>query len=296
MVETPETGGASRLKRFSTLRMMTRDRTAVAGAIIFAAVIALALLAPYVAPADPLDQSMANRLRPPGTGIHILGTDDFGRDVLSRIIWGARVSVTVGIASVLLGMVIGIPLGVLGGFLEGRVDAAVVRLTDVLMAVPDTVLALVIVTLLGSGVDKLIWAIALTLAPRFIRLARAPTLSIREREFVEAGRALGANNLYLMAKYIFPNIFGQIAAMGALFMGVAIRSEANLSFLGMGVQPPMPSWGGMIRDGLNVVGTAPWLAIYPGLAVFITILALNMFGDGLRDAMDPKTGAASRQR
>ncbi|HEY8495719.1 MAG TPA: ABC transporter permease [Limnochordales bacterium] len=271
------------------LRVFLRNRAAVAGAIIILIVVVVAIAAPWLAPHDPVRQSAVNRLKPPGTESYLLGTDRFGRDTLSRVIWGARISLQVGVASVLLGMVIGVPVGIVAGYKGGRTDQILMRLVDVALAFPTLVLGLIIVALLGSGLWKLILAIALVNAPQFARVARGPTIALRDAEFVQAARALGASDWRIMFQHVLPNILPDVLTVSSLWVASAIRTEANLSFLGLGVPPPTPSWGNMVRDGIDFLGRAPWLAIAPAAAIFITILAFNMLGDGLRDIADPRT-------
>ena len=272
-------------KRF--IRTFMKDKTAVIGAIILVSMVIIAVFAPAIAPESPTRQSLLHRLAPPGDDF-LLGADRYGRDQLSRVLWGTRVSISVGIASVLAGAAVGIPLGLIGGFVGGRLDRFAVLVTDVFLAFPSVVLAMLIVSLLGTGVDRLIWAIGFTFVPRFIRLTRASALSLKGREYIEGGRAIGCSTPYLIFRYVLPNIFGQTMAMGSLFIGLAIRSEATLGFIGLGVAPPTASWGGMLRDGLMFLRQAPWLTIWPSVAIFITILSINMLGDGLRDTIDPK--------
>jgi peptide/nickel transport system permease protein len=218
----------------------------------------------------------------------LLGSDGYGRDVLSRILWGGRVSLLVGFGSVLLAFAFGVPIGILAGFAGGRTDAWLMRIVDVFMSFPTLILGLVFVAVLGPGEGKLIAAIAIAVSPQFARLARGPTLVIREREFVEAARAVGASQGRIMLRYILPNILGELMVMASLWVATAIRIEANLSFIGLGVTAEVPTWGNMVREGIQFLGTAPWLAVYPGLAVLLAVLAFNMMGDGLRDAMDPR--------
>jgi len=269
-------------------RTFVRNRVAVAGLVfIITVLLPVAVFAPWVAPYDPIAQQVDKQLEAP-SHTHPLGRDIYGRDLLSRIIHGARVSLSVGVASVGLGMILGVPLGLVAGFLGGRVDYWLTRVVDILMSFPTLLMGLMILAVLGPGMGKLILSIGISIMPRFARLARGPTISIREQEFVEAARALGLGNLRIMFRHILPNIFGDIAVMGALWVATAIRLEANLSFIGLGVQPPQPSWGEMIRTGVDYLINAPWCSIFPGLAILVTVLAFNMVGDGLRDIIDPK--------
>lgn len=269
------------------VRAFARDRTAVAGLLLCVLVVFGAVGAPFLAPADPLAHHLGERLAGPSR-VHWLGSDGYGRDVLTRILWGGRVSLLVGFGSVLLALVLGVPVGLLAGFTGGLTDALLMRVVDVFMSFPTLVLGLVFVAVLGPGEEKLIAAIAMALAPQFARLARGPALAIREREFVEAARAVGASQGRIMIRHILPNIFGELLVMASLWVATAIRIEANLSFIGLGVSAEVPTWGNMIREGIQFLGTAPWLAVYPGLAILLTVLAFNMMGDGLRDAMDPR--------
>ena len=271
------------------LRIFLRNRAAVSGAILVLILVVVAVAAPWLAPHDPVRQSAANRLKPPGTENYWLGTDRFGRDTLSRVIWGARVSLQVGVASVLLGMAIGVPVGIIAGYKGGRTDQILMRAVDVALSFPTLVLGLIIVALLGSGIWKMILAIALVNAPQFARVARGPTIALRDAEFVQAARALGNSDLRIMFRHVLPNVLPDIVTVSSLWVASAIRTEANLSFLGLGVAPPTPSWGNMVREGIDFLGRAPWLAIVPAAAIFITILAFNMLGDGLRDIADPRT-------
>ena len=260
------------------------------GAGLALAMVFVAIFAPWLAPYDPLDQNVFFRFTKPEAS-HPLGTDFYGRDVLSRVLWGARVSLLVGISSVLLGMAFGMVFGMIAAYKGGKVEMAIMRAVDVMMSFPDEVFGIMIMVVLGSGLEKLILAIALLFAPRFVRLAYAPTLALKERDYIAAARAIGASDLRLLGKHILPNIFGELLVMGTLWIGTAIRLEANLSFLGLGVPPPTPTWGNMIRTGMDHLTDAWWVSVFPGLAILLTVFAFNLLGDGLRDVIDPKLRA-----
>lgn len=270
-----------------TWRALRRNKTTLFGIGLTLAIILIAIFAPVVAPQDPLEQNVRSRLTGPELS-HPFGTDFFGRDVLSRVIWGARVSLLVGVSSVAIAMVVGVLLGMLAAVRRGRLESFILRATDVMMSFPDEVLGIMVIIALGTGLTKLVIALALLLTPRFIRLAHGPALAVLEREFLTASKALGAREARLMRKHVLPNIASEVVVMGALWIGTAIRLEANLSFLGLGVAPPTPTWGNMIREGLNYITTAWWLTALPGAAILITILAFNLIGDGMRDVTDPK--------
>jgi peptide/nickel transport system permease protein len=263
------------------------NKTTLVGAFLALMVAALAILAPWISPYDPLEQNVYYRLKGPERA-HVMGVDDFGRDVLSRVLWGARTSLIVGLASVFVGMILGTVMGIIAGFKGGRAEYIIMRAVDVLLSFPTLVMGLMVMAILGSGMMKLVLAIGVVMSPRFARVAHGPTLSVREKEFVLAARALGANDFRLLRRHILPNIFGELLVMASLWTATAIRIEANLSFIGLGVPPPTPTWGNMIRDGVKWLTNAPYLSIFPGLAILITVLAFNMVGDGLRDVADPK--------
>lgn len=258
------------------------------GLLVLLVYIVIALGAWTVAPYDPREQSVVNRLKPPSTA-HVLGTDDFGRDVVSRIIHGSRVSLIVAFVSVLSGGTMGLVLGILSGYLGGRFDRVLTGLVDVLLSFPNLMLGLLVVVIVGGGLNGIIIAIAISMIPRFARLARGPTLSAKEKEYVDACRVMGAGTGRIVFRHILPNIIGPLVIAASLWMASAILLEANLSFLGLGVRPPTPTWGNMIRDGTTVMFQAPWLAVYPGLAIMLAVIAFNMLGDGLRDVLDPRT-------
>ncbi len=264
-----------------------RNKTSVVGLAMAAVIVSLALLAPWIAPYDPIDQNVKLQYAAPSR-VHLCGTDGYGRDEFSRILWGSRVSLTVGIASVLFSMVCGIPIGVLGGYKGGKMDAVVSRFNDVFMSFPIVIFGLLILAIMGPGLVKIIIAIGVALTPRIARLARGSTLSLKEMPYIEAARAVGQSDTKIIVLHIMPNIFGEILVMGTLWIATAIIVEASLSFIGLGVRPPTPSWGSMIRAGLDQLTNAPWLSMFPGLAIFLTVFSFNLIADGLRDIADPK--------
>ncbi len=253
-------------------------------ALTFAAV---ALLAPAISPHDPLKQDVYNMLARPGRG-HLLGTDDLGRDVLSRILYGARVSLIVGLSSVLVGTVVGAFVGLVAGYFGGSLELGVMRVVDILMSFPVLVMGLMFMAILGPGMDKLILAIGLVLSPQIARLTHGAMVALRDMEYLTAARAVGSGPWRILRRHVLPNMLGEILVMATLWTATAIRVEANLSFIGLGVSPPTPTWGNMIREGVRWLVVTPWLALFPGLAILLAVLAFNMVGDGLRDAIDPK--------
>ncbi|NDG48679.1 MAG: ABC transporter permease, partial [Rhodospirillales bacterium] len=212
----------------------------------------------------------------------------FGRDILSRLMWGARISLTVSLGAIAVAIVIGGVIGMVSGYIGGTFDLIVMQAMDVLLSFPSLILGLIVVALLGPDLVNLVIAISLTAIAPFARIARAPTLVLKERAFVEAGHALGYSHSRIIFRHILPNILSELLVMGSLWMATAVRTEASLSFIGLGVKPPTPTWGGMTRDGFENILDAPWLAIFPGVAILLLVLGLNMVGDGLRDATDPK--------
>lgn len=263
------------------------NKTSWVGLAIFGAIVVLAIAAPLVSTHDPLEQDIIAKLQPPGAD-RWFGTDEFGRDVYSRLAWGARVSLIVSVSAISIALVVGGTIGLIAGYVGGRFDMLVMQAMDVLLSFPALILGLIIVALLGPSLPNLVIAIALTATAPFARIARAPTLTVKERQFVEAGRALGFSHARIVFVHILPNVLSEVLVMASLWMATAVRVEASLSFIGLGVKPPTPTWGGMIRDGFENILDAPWLSIYPGLAILLLIFSLNMLGDGLRDATDPK--------
>ena len=271
----------------ATLKAFNTNKTSWVGLAVFLIVVVAAILAPVLAPFDPNDQNILEKLRAP-TLEHWLGTDSFGRDTLSRLVYGARISLIIGVVSTLAAMVIGTAIGMLAGWHGGRLDTVTMQAMDVLLAFPSLILGLILVAMLGPSMVNIIIAIALTSIPPFARIARAPTIAVKEREFVDAGRALGYSDARILTIHILPNILPEILVMGSLWLANAIRTEASLAFVGLGIKPPTATWGGMIREGFENILDSYWLALVPGVAILIVIFALNLLGDGLRDAIDPK--------
>ena len=264
-----------------------KNKTALAGGVVAILIVLVAISARWIAPYDPLVQNPYTRLTG-SSSEHLLGTDDFGRDVLSRIIWGSRISLIIGVLSVSVGMVVGTTMGMVAGFFRGRVETVIMRAVDVLMCFPDLILAIAVTAALGSNLVNLVITIGIVMTPRFARLSYGSMLSIKESEYVIAAQAVGVKTPRIILRHIFPNLFGELLVAGTLWIGVAIRLEANLAFIGLGVQPPTPTWGNMIREGINVLINAPWVSVYSGLSILITILSFNMLGDGIRDITDPR--------
>lgn len=269
------------------IKTFKSNKTSVVGLFMAFGVVMIALIAPWISPYDPIAQDMNIQHAPPSWE-HPFGADSYGRDQFSRILWGSRVSLVVGILSVLFAMAAGIPLGMVGGYKGGRVDNLVLRFIDIFMSFPIVILGLLVLAIMGPGLIKIVIAIGVALTPRIARLARGSTLSVKGKEYIEAARAVGQNDGKIMFVHVLPNIFGEILVMGTLWVATAIIVEASLSFIGLGVRPPTPSWGAMIRDGLDQLTNAPWLSLFPGLAIFTSVFSFNLIADGLRDISDPK--------
>ena len=269
------------------LRAFNANKASWIGLAIVTLVVVAALFAPLVAPYDPLEQDVLDRLKPPSPD-HLLGTDYYGRDTLSRLLYGARVSLVISLSATMIAMAAGSAIGMLAGWRGERFDAVTMQAMDMLLAFPSLILGLMLVAMLGPSMLNIIAAIALTSLPTFARIARAPTIAMKGRDFIEACRTLGFSDTRILCGHIFPNIFPEILVMGTLWLANAIRTEASLAFIGLGLKPPTPTWGGMIREGFENILDSPWLAIVPSLAVLIVVFAVNLLGDGLRDAIDPK--------
>jgi peptide/nickel transport system permease protein len=269
-------------------RRLKKDHLALVGALWLTLVIVISLLAPWISPQDPIATSLKDRLQPIGTPGHILGTDDLGRDLLSRVLWGGRISLLVGFSAVLSAMTLGTLIGLLTGYFGGRLDSIVMRLIDILMAFPAILLAIAIVAALGPGLQNAMLAVAIVGIPYYARIVRGAVLSLREQDFVTASKALGAQSGQLILTHIFPNTLPSLIIAATLDIGWMIIFAAGLSFLGIGAQPPTPEWGIMLSEGHKFIRQAPHASIVPGLAIFLVVLALNLFGDGIRDALDPR--------
>lgn len=273
--------------RHKIIRTFLNNKTAPVGFCISVMVIAVCLSAPLLPIQDPIDHSMVNRFRSPSSQ-YLLGTDNLGRDVLSRMIWGGRLSLLVGVLSVSFAMVLGTMIGLIAGYKGGMIDSIIMRVIDVMMCFPILILGILLVAALGQGLSSLIVAIGIAVTPRFARLCRGSVVSVRENDFVEAARSMGMSDMRIMFRHILPNIMGSIIVMGSLWVGAVIITEASLSFIGLGVPPPAPSWGRMVREGMEFLSHAPWVGLYSGLAIFLTVIGFNLLGDGLRDILDPK--------
>jgi ABC-type dipeptide/oligopeptide/nickel transport system permease subunit len=259
------------------------------GTVLAAAMVVMAAAAPLLAPLSPSAQFSDAVLKGPGAvERHLLGTDEFGRDILSRIIWGARVSLEVGLAAVLFGFVFGVPLGIYAGYRGASAEVIIMRGTDMLMAFPTLLLALIIVTALGGTLLNEILAIGVALTPNFVRLSRSLTLTIREQDYIVAARALGSGQLRIMKSHVFPNALYGLVVVATLYIATAIRTEASLSFLGLGIPPPTPSWGNILSEGRQYIKCCPWITTFSGLAIMLAVLAFNVVGDALRDLLDPR--------
>jgi len=270
------------------LRRFARNRLALVGALIIAVEIVCALAAPLLAPYDPLDQRL-DQLTQPESAAHPMGTDELGRDELSRVIYGTRISLQAAIYAVGLAVLVSVPLGLLVGYYRGFWDEWIVmRIVDAMQAFPFLILALALAATLGAGFGNALIAISVGFLPGFIRIARAQTLTIASQDYILAARAVGVHDLRLLLRHVLPNALAPLLVQTTLGMAAAVLAEAGLSFLGLGVQPPTPSWGQMLNAAQGYMSLAPWLAYWPGLAIFISVLGFNLFGDGLRDAFDPR--------
>ncbi|HWX63568.1 ABC transporter permease [Bradyrhizobium sp.] len=269
------------------LRRLVKRKGAVLGFIVLAIFIVLALLAPLLAPYDPIATSWTLVRKPP-SALHWFGTDDLGRDVLTRVIYGARASLLAGAISIGIALAVGVPLGLLSGYRGGFIDALISRMTDAMLACPSLILAIAFAAFLGPSLGNAMIAIGITATPIFVRLTRAQTMNVKVEDYVEAARAIGNPRWRIALFHILPNILPALLVQATLSIATAIIAEAALSFLGLGQQPPAPSWGSMLNAAQRFLTSAPWMAIWPGLAIFLVVLSFNLLGDGLRDALDPR--------
>lgn len=273
--------------RNKALQIFKKSQTAIIGLVLITTLLLTAIFANVLSPYDPVKQNRKDQYAPPSME-YPLGADVFGRDILSRLIFGTRIAILVGITPVIIAGFFGGFLGILAGYLRGFTESIIMRVADLLLSFPSLLLGILVVVSLGSGLSRIIIAISIALFPRFIRLSRSSTLAIKERDSIEASRAIGCSGFRIMIFHIFPSLVSEIIVMGTLWIATAIRIEASLSFLGLGTQPPTPSWGRMLRDGVESILFTPWQAIFAGLVIMLAILGFNLIGDGLRDSLDPK--------
>jgi len=272
---------------FFTLRLLRQNPSAVAGFIIIALMVLMALCASFLAPYDPIRISLKDRLSPPSL-IHLFGTDELGRDILSRIMYGSRISLRIGVFVILIAGGIGSVIGALSGYLGHKIDNLIMRVMDVLLSFPPLVLALALAAALGPSLNNAILAVAVVMIPKFARLVRGEALAVKEKQFIAAARASGAKSLWIVFHHILPNCFSSVIILGTLILGETILIAASLSFIGLGAQPPTPEWGAMVSVGRKFLMDQWWYATFPGLFILITVIGFNIFGDALRDILDPR--------
>jgi peptide/nickel transport system permease protein len=277
----------------AALRRLARRRTAIFGLGVVVTVLLAAVFAPWLTPFDPLEQDINQRLKEPGWQtaegrVHVLGTDHLGRDILARVIFGSRIALVVGLSAVMISGVLGMAIGLVSGYFGGKVDDFFMRLADIQLAFPFILLAIAVIGVLGPSLRNIIIVIGVSSWVVYARVVRGEVLSIRERDFVQAAIALGSRDTHVLIRHVLPNTFTPWLVVATLDMARVIVIESALSFLGLGVQPPTPTWGGMLADGRVYLSTAWWLATFPGLAILVTVLGINLFGDGLRDTLDPR--------
>jgi peptide/nickel transport system permease protein len=268
-------------------RRLKRNRAATVGGMIVVLFVIIALLAPFISPYPPNEGDLAKRLKPP-TRQHLLGTDALGRDLLSRVIYGARISLQIQVVAVMIALLIGTFLGMVGGYYGGKLDHLIMRLMDILLAFPGIFLAISIIAVLGTGLTNLMLAAGIYSVPQFARIVRGSVLTLKEKEFIEAARAVGENDFNILFRYLLPNSIAPIIIQTTLRMATVLLTASGLSFLGLGVQPPTPEWGAMLSNARAYLITAPHVATVPGLAIMLVVMGFNLFGDGLRDSLDPR--------
>jgi peptide/nickel transport system permease protein len=268
-------------------KKMKRNKSALVGLVIVLFFSILAAAAPILPIADPIATSWG-AIRKAPSAAHWLGTDDLGRDILSRMIWGAQASLMAGVISVLIAVVIGVPFGLISGYFGGWVDMVISRITEALLAMPFLIMAIALAAFLGPSLSNAMIAIGLSAMPIFVRLTRGQVLAVKTEDYVEGARSIGLNHVDIMTRYILPNVFAPIIVQATLTVATAIIAEASLSFLGLGQQAPAPSWGSMLNTAKNFLSQAPWMTMWPGIAIFLVVIGFNLLGDGLRDALDPR--------
>jgi len=273
--------------RTSLLRRLARRPSAAIGLVVIVAFVAVAVFAPWLAPYDPIATSFSTVRKAPSAA-HWFGTDEIGRDVLSRVIFGARASLLAGVVSVLISLSVGVPTGLLAGYAGGKTDMLISRVTDALLACPFLILAIALAAFLGPSLTNAMIAIGISATPIFIRLTRGTTIAVKAEDFVLAARAIGNAPWRIAVRHVLPNIVPPLLVQATLAIAAAVIAEASLSFLGLGQQPPQPSWGSMLNTAKNYIDNAPWMAIWPGVSIFLLVLSFNIVGDGLRDALDPR--------
>ncbi|MFP3569067.1 ABC transporter permease [Paraburkholderia sp. SIMBA_030] len=275
-----------RRKRRGIAKFM-RNRAAVFGAALVLLIVLMAVFAPWLSHYDPVQASFMTVRQAPSAA-HWFGTDELGRDVLSRLLWGARASLLAGVVSVCIAVVIGVPLGLLAGYFGKLVDGVISRIADALLSIPFLILAIALAAFLGPSLTNAMAAIGISAMPRFVRLTRGQAITVKAEEYVEGARAIGLGHARIIARYILPNVLPPIIVQASLTIATAIIAEASLSFLGLGQLPPAPSWGSMLNTAKDFVSQAPWMSIFPGIVIFLAVLGFNLLGDGLRDALDPR--------
>jgi peptide/nickel transport system permease protein len=288
IVDLPSAGAGEPPWRLA-FRRLARRRMALVGLVVVVFFIAVAFAAPLLAPYDPLATDW-RAVRKPPSSLHLFGTDDLGRDVLARLIWGARASLMAGLVSVSIAVAGAVPLGLVSGYLGGAIDGLIMRMVDAMLAIPFLILAIALAAFLGPSLINAMIAIGVAQTPIFTRLTRGQVLAVKHEDYIEAARAVGNSHRRIMFRHILPNVLAPILVQATLAIAAAIIAEAALSFLGLGQQPPSPSWGSMLNTATHFLSQAPWMAVWPGLAIFSLVLSFNLLGDGLRDALDPRGG------
>jgi ABC-type dipeptide/oligopeptide/nickel transport system permease subunit len=274
-------------KRNRVLARFLKNRSAVVGGLIVLFFVLVAIVGPYVTPFDPIKPSFTSIRKAP-SALYWFGTDELGRDIFSRMLLGARASIMAGVVSVFIAIILGVPFGLVSGYFGGWTDASISRATDAMLAIPFLIMAIALTAFLGPSLTNAMIAIGLSAMPIFVRLTRGQVLTVKAEDYVEGARAIGLPDFWILARYVLPNVLPPILVQGTLTIATAIIAEASLSFLGLGQQPPNPSWGSMLNTAKNFMDQAPWMSVFPGTAIFLIVLGFNLLGDGLRDALDPR--------